>query len=281
MAGAALDLPLVRGPALRLQSALVAAAVLLALLALQAALLFDQRLRDLASTPLTLTLAAGGEELPALRAWLEARDDVAFLEVLSGAELRELVAAPADADPALIEAALPKLVDVTFQPGRADAETFQAELAQSWPGVALAAPPPADAGRLLRLRNLALAAALAALLSPLAGAVGIARAHVRHHAPTLQLLRELGAQDRLLLRALDAQLWRGSLLGALAGTALALPVLLAWPRWLPDAPSWRELLGPFEMLVLASVPLAMAGLAGLIGQLALARALNRLPHSAS
>lgn len=281
MAGTTLDLPLFRGPALRLQPALVAAGVLLALLAAQAALVFDQRLRELARTPLTLTLAAGGEELPALRAWLEARADVAFVEVLSGPELRELVAVPRDADPALIEAALPKLLDVTFQPGRGNAETFQKELAQSWPEVALAAPPPADAGRLLRLRHLALAAALAALLLPLAGAVGIARAQVRHHAPTLQLLREMGAQDRLLLQELDAQLWRGSLLGALSGAALALPALLALRRWVLDAASWREAMGPLEMLLLAAVPLAVAGLAGLAGRLALAHALKRLPHSPS
>ncbi|MBM3516480.1 MAG: FtsX-like permease family protein [Alphaproteobacteria bacterium] len=202
---------------------------------------------------------------------------------IAGAEVRALL------EPWLGEASeiaslpLPRLIDVELDPGGADAAVLAARLQERVPGARLD-----DHGRWLdALSRLALAARLLAggalTLTAIAAVLVIVlttHAGLAARRDTIEILRLLGAPDRLVARLFQRQILVMSAIGAAGGFALAVAVLLVLYDYLAPLAATYGLPAalPRSMwLALPAVPILAAAAAALACRVTVRRLLGRMP----
>ncbi len=287
MSEAELDLPLAEQGTSRFLQWVLAAATCLAVLAAAAAVLADAELRRTIMRPTVVTLAlpAGttAGEVEAILRLLGRTEGVAFADPVSEAELAELVEpwlGDLGAESAL---AIPRLIDVTFDPGfRPDLPALAARLQALVPGTTFDRAPvePSATETMRSLRLFALIAALSFALSGVAATAAIVRSTLRAQAETVDLLRLMGAVDRYLERQLEDYALRCGLRGAVAGFAVAGTLILAGieiGRRFDIRPFDTLVLRPVDWVLLTAVPILLVLLATLTARLVIDRSLARAP----
>ena len=269
----ALELPLARQGVGRFTQWIVAAATCLAVLALAVAGVADTVLRQIMERPVVITVALPATSEPArlaaVRALLERTEGVVAVEPVAREELARLVEPWLGDGGREVEAAIPKLIDVTFARGYApDLEELSAVLRRLQPDAVIEEERTGDPRRLEAARNLrALAAAASVVFAALgvAAVAAVTRINLQRCAETVDLLRQMGAPDRYLERqfedhALRSAL-RGGLLGFLFGALVLLVLLEVSDRFglglFPGAG-----LRPVVWVLLASVPVVVLVLTG-------------------
>ncbi len=281
-----LDLPLAEHGVSRFLQWIVAAATCLAVLALAVAALADAMVRRTALQPVVLTVAlpagTGTEALEATVALLERSEGVAFAEPVTEEELAQLV------EPWLGEAgaagalAMPRLIDVTFNPGFSpDVAALAARLQEAMPGAMLGESGGTELRKAETARSLRLLALIAALLFAALGvlaAAAVTRVSLASHAEAVDLLRLMGAVDRYVARQFEDYALRCGLRGGLAGFAAGVLVFVAsieLGRRYGFAPFEGLALRPLDWVLLAMVPVVILLLVALVVRLVVGRRLAR------
>ncbi len=280
-----LDLPLAEQGTGRFLQWILAAATCLAVLAAALAVLADAELRRAAMRPMVVTLAlpagTAAAEVEAVVRFLGRTEGVAFADPVSEEELAQLV------EPWLGDLgeesplAIPRLIDVTFDPGfRADLRELEARLRELVPGTTFdrTAVEPPETGMLRNLRLFALIAAVAFVSSGVVATAAVVRAGLRAQTDTVDLLRLMGAVDRYLEGQLVDHVLRCGLRGAVAGFATAGMLILAGIEIggrFDIRPFDALVLRPVDWLLLTAVPILLVLLATLAARLAIDRSLAR------
>lgn len=208
---------------------------------------------------------------------LGAEPGVAFARAVTPAELVQ-ARTPAEIEPAA-GPLMPRIVDVAINAGvRVDLAALGRTAATLVPDakvVARAEEAPGAAAEAARLRRLACATVLAALLALAMAAAIATRVALAIERDAIDLLRQLGATDAYLAGQLEqhalALALRGGvigLVGAIACLIAALGPLRAQLPWAPPA--------PLEWLLLAILPAAAAMLSRIAARTAVRRHLRRL-----
>ncbi len=182
------------------------------------------------------------------------------------------------------ELPLPRLIDVELKPGAAVDVGFLADkLGQAVPGVAVD-DHRVWLDRLVRLIRTveALAAAVLALIGlvTVGTVIFTTRTGLVIHHEAIEVLHLIGAQDTYVARQFASRALGLGLRGGLIGLALAVPTLLGIGTLaarmeaglLPDLS-----LAPGHWVVLACLPLVVAGIAMLTARLTVLRTLSRMP----
>jgi cell division transport system permease protein len=299
-----LDLPLADTSASRLLTWIAGGLVLVAVLAFAIAASADGAMRRLEAEPRFATVVlpptAAGATLPDAEVArvvtaLEGVDGVAFVRAVAPVEVRKLMEPWLGAGAATAaDLPMPRLIDVGFSQGRApDLGHLGAQVAGLVPGATIedslprdddeegGAGPAARTGRVLRL--LAVGVGLVALAALVLTVVLLTRMSLDLHAPTVDLLRLMGARDGWLARQFEHRALLSALRGGLAGFALAVLVLLGFTAAarLPAARLPASLaLPPVDLLLqdwllLGCVPVAGALATALVARTVARRALGR------
>lgn len=240
---------------------LVGAAVVAAALAAAASAATHREAREPTLVTVLLPVQGGAPpsdgEVARVVAALSALPGVAFVRPVAASEL-----GLASAGDAAGTAPLPRFIDLALNPGPAlDLEALTAQVAQIAPEArtALAERQPATGAITAEpLRDLALAAGLTALAILALVVAGLTRLSLTLHRETIDLLRQLGADDRYIARQLGQHAFGGTLRGGLLGFLLALPTVLAVMALARDRLPPLDL-APLDWLVLGAIP-PMAGL---------------------
>lgn len=276
-----LDLPLADTPASRFLAWLAAGLVGLAALAMALAAMADGAARRIVQAPVTMTVALPSRvdrpwtdlDLGRIAQTLERQAGVTQIRVLAAQEVGRLVQPWLGGDAIVASLPLPRLIDVTFEPGlRPEPARLVAALASLAPGATAdpgTAPlPPAD--QVARaVRDLALGAMVAAFLA-LGGIVAaVTRMSLDLHQATVDLLRLMGASDAYVGRQFEQHALASGLRGGLAGFAVAILVLgmaiaalRLWP--VPGLPVVAP--GLRDWLFLACLPVAGALLTAFVAR---------------
>jgi len=179
---------------------------------------------------------------------------------------------------------LPVLIDVRLAPGAgADLGPLRAAVLAAEPRASVDDPaswlaPLSQTARTMQ----AIAYAIVALIL-VAGVATVAfttTMGLSVHKDAIELLHLMGAEDGFIAVQFQRQAMQLGLLGGLIGLALAggsqlLVARVAGQMAAPLLP--RLALGPLDLVILAALPLATAGIALLVARLTVLRALARLP----
>lgn len=179
---------------------------------------------------------------------------------------------------------LPVLIDVQLEPGKTlDLEALRTSLSAAVPDARVEsregwlAPLIATADT---IRTLAYAVVALIGLAAVATVVFTTSTSLAAHQDAIELLHLTGAYDGFIAQQFQRQALIHGLLGGLTGLALAggSYVLVARVAARMAAPLLPRLsLDPLGLAILASLPLAAAGLATIVARLTVLRALSRLP----
>ncbi|WP_299444460.1 cell division protein [uncultured Rhodospira sp.] len=229
---------------------------------------------------------ATDERVAQAAAVLRAQPGVASVRVLSEDELMALVEPWIGAGELVRDLPLPRLLDITLEPGAA-ARTNPGPMADvlrdAVPGATL------DEHRLWLGRLMDLGEALGALglavVLVVSGATAVAvvhatRADLAAYRPVIEVLHMIGAQDGYIARQFAINALFQGLKGGLGGFMLALPTL-AGVGLLADRVEAglvpRISLSVVDWAILAALPLGAASLAMLTARVTVLRTLARMP----
>ncbi len=276
-----LDLPLADTPASRFLAWIAGGLVFLAVLTLALASAAGGTARRLALEPriVTVALPASAGAIVAdtamgeITAALEHLDGVAFVRVVPPEEVSQLVQPWLTPDADAAGLALPRLVDVAFNPGREpDLAALSARLLSLAPGAMIdQAPPPGDSA--LRtasaLRALGHVATLLLLATLLVVVVVVTRMSLDLHEETVDLLRLMGAGDDYVGRQFEQHALSNALRGGLLGFTAAIVTVGAFVI-ATTAGSMTALprleLATLDWLLLGCVPVAAALLTAVVAR---------------
>lgn len=285
-----LDLPLADTPASRFLTWIMGGLTGLAVLALAVAAGADAAVRDLALRPSLATVAlpasadprAGEAETARAVELLRRYPGVAYAAPVAQDEVDRLVEPWLGGRDGLPGLALPRLIDVSFNPGAGpDLDALSRRLEGVAPGarVEAAAGGDAEAGTARALRLVAGVAGLAVLAAMAAVVAVVTRLSLDLHAETVDLLRLMGAADGYVARQFEQHALASGLRGGLAGFSAGVLGVVAFillaallPRLGLPEPGLRAL----DWVLLAGVPVVAALLTTLAARLAAARGLARL-----
>lgn len=276
-----LDLPLADTPASRFLAWIAGGLVFLAVLALALASAAGGTARRLALEPHIVTVAlpatAGGTLSDAatgtVTTSLEHLDGVAFVRVVPPEEVGRLVRPWLAPDADLAGLALPRLVDVAFNPGREpDLAALSARLAAIAPGAMIDQASPAGDGSARTawaLRKLGHGGTLLLVAILVVVVVVVTRMSLDLHQETVDLLRLMGAGDDYVGRQFEqhalSNALRGGLLGFTAAIATVAGFMLAIATdgegGLP-----RLELATLDWLLLGCVPVAASLLTAVVAR---------------
>lgn len=294
------DIPLARDSSAILVMVLVAVMVFLAVLAAAGGLAINNAL-DRWSRDVTGTLTAQVPPVPGLgedarkatdervmRALdaLRAHPGVATARALDEQELTALIEPWIGTGEVLRDLPMPRLIDITMHPGAmsgADINALADALRTAVPSATL------DEHRLWLSRLLDLGEAVGLLgltiVLVVGGATAVAVIHATHagmvtHRTVIEVLHMIGAQDEYIARQFARHALRQGLKGGAGGFMLALPVLagigVLAGRIRGGLVPTVGLTG-LDWLILATLPIAAAGLAMLTARLTVLRTLARMP----
>jgi cell division transport system permease protein len=268
-----LDLPLEQTAVGRFLPWTVAALVYLAVLALAVAAVADGALRvyGLRARLVTVTLP------PVQDAGQSAREVAAALDVLKQTrgvtsaavvppeELEQLIEPWVGSGPLGVDLPLPRLIDVTLDPG---AEPDLSALRRRLQEVAAGATIGVEALTRDRAERMAAfmrawggGAGVVVLLGALVAVALITRSSLRAQTQIVELLRSMGAPDTYLARQFEHHALRAGLRGGLVGFVLAvltIAALLYSSRRMELAGSIELQLRPLDWFLLACVPVVSA-----------------------
>ncbi len=298
------DLGLQRALSDRLLPFLVAAMAFLAALALAgffAAAQLARHWQQGAAASVTVQVpapsapAAGAGAAPATRlkrvlALLRKDPAIASARALSAAELNALLRPWLGAESRPLALPLPAVIAVSLAQPTASLAGLGAALGKAAPGT-LIESHGVWAGRLTALAESLQASAAVALLVVTAVAVAVVAVATRSGLATrreaIEIVHGLGATDRYIAARFAARATRLALLGAIAGAAASLPVLLTLARVAapfgrleaPAAPLAIPTAGlpPLLWLALPLLPLAAAVIGYVTAQVTVHSWLRRLP----
>jgi cell division transport system permease protein len=290
------DLPLDRDASARYLPWLIAVMVYLAALGLAGALVMNKvvarwsaGLDGVATVQIPPEDPAGGgggraDRLERAVEVLLATDGVTGAEILAPEEIAQLVEPWLGAGADYGDLPLPDLVAVTFDPAAApDLDRLAVDLARAVPGAVLG-----DHQRWLsRLTNVAHSIELvASLVVALVGFAAVAtvifatRMGLSLHAPIIELLHLIGAQDAYVAAQFESHALRLTLRGGVLGVCLAAITVLLLQRiagGLQDLPVPGLALGLFDWLLVIGLPLIVAAIAMATARFTVLRTLGRLP----
>lgn len=226
----------------------------------------------------SLQIADGEVRAPTALAALRAAPGVASASQVPPADLRRTLERWLGPEASKADLPLPAIIDVDLQPG-ADVASIAAKLGQAVPGARLVAHRDTLSPLLSTLRGLGLLAAGLVVLIGGASAAAIilaAKGALDTQRATVEVMHGLGATDAQVARLFQRQIAQDSLVGALAGAALAGALLALFVGGTAFATelAGRSPLGWRDAALLAMLPLAAAALATLVARRAVIGALR-------
>jgi cell division transport system permease protein len=286
------DLPLRESALSRFLPWTIGALLYVAVVALAVAGVADEALRlyGMRTKLVTVTLPSiedhprGERQMAAAIEMLSATRGVLSAVPVPPDELKALVEPWLGSAKAQLDLPLPRLIDVTLDPGaRPDLPALQERLGAVVEGatIGIEALSRDRAERLAAFfRGWASALAIAALLGLLALVGLITQASLRMNGANVELLRLMGAKDRHLAREFERHALLSSLQGGLAGFALALLTvagLLYSSRRMDLAEAIELGLRPLDWVLLACIPLIIGLLAMGVARITATWGLARTP----
>ena len=225
---------------------------------------------------------AAGETDRAL-AWLRRVDGVAAATLVPEEELDQAVEPWLGSGATKTAVPLPRLIDVTFNPGALpDLAAMRARLAELVPGArvedvsAMGGPDGRDARF---VRALAAGTGLVLVLGLLATVAVVTRMSLRQHGDTVDLLRLMGAGDAYVGRQFEQHALAAALRGSIVGFPAAILLLLAYMaigRLVPGLGAPVLGLRPLDWILLLVIPVLMALLMTLAARTAAQLGVRRL-----
>jgi cell division transport system permease protein len=286
-----LDLPLADTPASRFLAWIAGGLVFLAVIAFALAAAANGTAARLALEPrvVTVALPASGSrtisdaEMARVVAALGRLDGVAFARPVEPQELGTLVAPWLGQGAELAALAMPRLVDVGFNPGREpDLGGLKAQVAGLVPGATIDDAAQADntsAGAARSLRALALGAGVLVLAVLVGVVVVVTRMSLDLHQETVDLLRLMGAPDDYVARQFEHHALSNALRGGLFGFTAAIMAISGFvvaTAALPADGLPSVDLRPLDWLLLGCVPVAAALSTAFVSRLTARRSLARV-----
>lgn len=290
MLGRRTDLPFERDQSTRFLPWIVALMVFLGGLMFAAALIVADTVDSWDSTltgRMTVQIpqaVASDTSIAALTGKLEVTPGITGVRPVPAAEARALLIPWLGEAVVNSDLPVPALIDVELAPGvRTDAATLAASLSQAVPGVTVD-DHRAWLGALINLGRTAeiLAFVILAMIAAAAvlAVVFTTRSGLAVHAAIIELLHQMGAQDRYIAGQFQIQAMMLALRGGVAGAAAAAIVLIvfAWVGRGIDAAFLPPLtLSLAEWAALLIVPAAAVAIAMVTARLTVLRALARMP----
>ncbi len=286
------DIPLDRDAAAKTLPWIVAVMVFLATLALAGTLLLDGIVArwsgSLAGTLTVQVPAAGSTEDSDRRVQLAVQilstsAGVQRVRVLSRGEALALLEPWLGRNAANLGLPLPRLIDVGTVPGvQLDLQTLRARLERAVPGAVLEEHQKwldELLGVTRWARWLALGILFLIVFAAAATVVFATRTSLRIHRGITEVLHLIGARDEYIAAQFQRHAFRVTLIGGLAGCALAVVILFVFERLtarLEAVPGIELGLGLWQWFALAAVPLAAGALAALAARYTVLRSLARM-----
>lgn len=230
----------------------------------------------------SVQLPGGARLVPAVAEAARRAPGVASVTIVPDRDVRRLLEQWLGPDLARsAELPVPGLIDVELAPA-ADPEPLRQRIAAVAPGARLLPyaqqlGPLRDALRTLQW--LALGVVLLMVLATGAAVMLATRGAYDTHRSTVAVLHGIGATDAQLARLFQGRMAREAMIGATAGTILALLLVLALLAGLGGGPSFVSgpPLGPFDLVLLGALPFGAGLLALLVARTTVLRALRADP----
>jgi len=268
-----LDLPLEESGLSRILVWTTAGLIFLAVLAFAAAAIADIAIKKVERSPILVTVAlppiedaerARTETLGVLTA-LRSYEGVAFALPVSSEELGELMAPLLEEGQEVGLTSMPRLIDVTFNPGRMpDLEDLYETLSDIAPSISIGDSDigiETDTRTSSAVRLIGLASGTGFLLLVIIVAIVVTRMSLNLHDSEVDLLRLMGAADRYVARQFEHHIMEGGLRGSVygfGGAILALLILIYGHEYL-GFERWTDVqLRPLDWILLAMVPVIAA-----------------------
>ena len=234
--------------------------------------------------PAALAEESQPHDLAPLAALMEATPGISGFRVLAREELDRLLEPWLEESASSLNLSLPDLVAVTLEPGAAfDGPAFSREVQNILPDAIVTDHKAglegladlANSVRLISTGVIVLVALSATLMAVLTTKMGLAA-----HAPVIELLHLMGAEDRFVAAQFQRHALIGGLMGGLIGLALSLSTIAVIARatfgldhtLVPNltltAPQWA---------LLFTLPLASAAITTVTVRLTVLRSLARMP----
>jgi cell division transport system permease protein len=227
----------------------------------------------------SVQIADGAAKVPLAVRALDDAPGVAAVRPVPEAEMRKTLERWLGPAGAQADLPLPALIDVDLKPG-ASPQVVATRVEGAVPGARFVAHSAMLAPMLRAMRSLTWLAFALVLLIALATAAAVvlaARGALDTNRSTIDVMHGIGATDAQVARLFQRKIALDSLTGGLAGAAAAGVVLLlvAGGRavWMEDF-AGGPLLGPGDLLLLASLPLIGTLVATLVARQAVLRALR-------
>ena len=243
------------------------------------------RLVSVALPPPADAANAAGETDRVL-SWLRRVEGVAAASLVPAEELDQAVEPWLGSGAAKTALPLPRLIDVTFNPGAApDLGAMRAHLAEFVPGARVedvSATGGSDDGPARFVRILVAGIGLALVSGLIATVAVVTVMSLRTHADTVDLLRLMGAGDAYVARQFEQHALAAALRGSVVGFPAAIALLLTYMAICHLAPALgAPALGlrPLDWILLAGAPVLMALLITLAARTAAQWGVRRLGGS--
>ena len=227
----------------------------------------------------SVEIADGATKAAAATQILATTPGVTSVRPVSQQAMRDILARWLGPEGATGDLPLPAILDVDLAPD-ANPAAIATRVEQAVPGARFVAHQESLGPVLRAVRALSWLSLILVLLIALATAAAVvlaARGTLDTHRSTIDVLHGIGATDDQVARLFQRKIALDALTGGTAGAALAGIVLLliagGGSHWLADL-TGGTLLGPRDILLLASLPILATILATIVARLAIIKALR-------
>ena len=227
----------------------------------------------------SVEIADGASKAAAATRLLGATPGVTSVRPVSEQDMRDILSRWLGPEGASADLPLPAMIDVDLAPGT-NVSVVARRVEQAVPGARFVAHQESLGPVLRAVRALSWLSLTLVLLIALATAAAVvlaARGTLDTHRSTIDVLHGIGATDDQVARLFQRKIALDALTGGTAGAALAGVVLLliagGGSTWLADL-AGGPLLGPLDILLLATLPILATILATLVARAAILKALR-------
>jgi len=227
----------------------------------------------------SVQIVGGSDRQPQAVDSLRSIDGIATIRPVDPKAMRAMLERWLGPEGASDDLPLPALIDVDLADG-ANPDTVRQQIERTIPGAQFVAHREALAPLTAALRSLGLLAICLVALIALATAAAVilaTRGELVAHRSTIEVMHGVGATDDQIARLFQRRIALDSLAGGTAGAVLAGLVLLVVAGAIQG---WAEgfggavVLGPFDIALLALLPLLVAVLATFVARYAVLRSLG-------